>query len=281
MYHLYLVGRFLANILPREISYLIAKFLAKLKFYFSKKDKKILFYNLSPVVNNEKRIKKIVKQVLKNFALYLVDFFRFSKINKDFIKKYVKVKGLNFLGRLIREKKKIIAFTAHLGNYELGAALISLLGYRICAVALPHKDRRITRFFNHQRNLCGVEVVLAGIGIKHCFKALKEGKIVAFVGDRSFSSNGEEVRICGRRCFFPRGPIFLSLRTGAYILPSFLVRERKEKFYKLIFENPISPFEGERKKTEKELIQECALVLEKYIHRYPEQWYMFGKYWLE
>jgi len=281
MYYLYLLGRFLANILPREIGYLLAKFLAKVKFYFSKKDKEILFYNLLPVVNNERKVKKIVKQILKNFALYLVDFFRFSKIDENFIRRYVKIRGLDLLGRLIREKKKIIAFTAHLGNYELGAALTSLLGYKICAVALPHKDRRITRFFNYQRSLCRVEVVLVGMGIKRCFKALEEGKIVAFVGDRSFSSNGEKVEICGKKCLFPRGPIFLSLHTGAYILPSFLVREREEKFYELIFENPISPFEGERKKTEKELIQECASVLEKYIRRYPEQWYMFGKYWLE
>jgi len=76
MYHLYLVGRFLANILPREISYLIAKFLAKLKFYFSKKDKKILFYNLSPVVNNEKRIKKNSQTSFEEFRSLSGRFFQ-------------------------------------------------------------------------------------------------------------------------------------------------------------------------------------------------------------
>lgn len=280
MYYLFLLGKFIALSLPRSIGYIIAKLLARLKFYFSRKDKKILFFNLSPILKDRKKIEKTTKKIFENFALYLVDFFRFSKIDMDFVKKYVRVRGLNLVKKMLSEKKRIIAFTAHLGNYELGAALASLLGCKICAVALPHKDGRITRFFNSQRELFGIEVVLVGIGIKRCFKALKEGRIVALVGDRNFSHSGRKVKMFGKYCIIPRGPIFLSLHTDAYIVPSFLIRKR-EKFYELIFETPISPFKGERKKSEDEIAQECTLVLEKYIEKYPEQWYMFEKYWLE
>ncbi len=280
MYYLFLLGRLIALSLPRSVGYIIAKLLAKLKFYFSEKDRKILSFNLSPVLKDKKKVKKTVKKIFENFALYLVDFFRFSKIDMDFVKKYVKVKGLNLLKKMFSEKKRIIAFTAHLGNYELGAALSSLLGCKICAVALPHKDERITRFFNSQRGIFGIEVVLTGKGIKRCFKALKEGKVVAFVGDRNFSQNGRKVKMFGKDCIIPRGPISLSLHMDAYIVPSFLIR-KEEKFYELIFEPPISPFKGERKKSEDEIAQECALVLEKYIKKYPEQWYVFERYWQE
>jgi len=280
MYYLFLLGRFIALNLPRSAGYTIAKLLARLKFYFSKKDRKILSFNLSPVLKDKRKAKKIVKKIFENFALYLVDFFRFSKIDMNFVKKYVKVKGLNLVKKMFSEEKRIIAFTAHLGNYELGAALTSLLGCKICAVALPHRDKRLTRFFNFQRGIFGIEVVLTGKGIKRCFKALKEGKVVAFVGDRNFSHSGRKVKIFGKDCIIPRGPIFLSLRADAYIVPSFLIR-KKEKFYELIFETPISPFKGERKKSEDEIAQECALVLEKYIRKYPEQWYIFERFWLE
>ena len=83
-----------------------------------------------------------------------------------------------------------------------------------------------------------------------------------------------------RTCLFPRGAANFSLKTDAYIIPSFLIRKNKYT-YSLIFDTPISPYRGNNKKTEEEVIQECAKILEKYIARYPEQWYMFEKYWID
>ncbi|MCD6229153.1 MAG: lysophospholipid acyltransferase family protein [Candidatus Omnitrophica bacterium] len=280
MYYFFVLGRWVAILLPRKISYLLASIIARVKFFFSKRDRENLIYNLLPILKNKKTAYQYARKIVENFAYYLVDFFRFSKIDSEFIEKYVKLIRIDFLQNLIKENKKIIALTAHLGNYELGGALTSILGYKVYAVALPHKDERTNSFFNHQREVCGVEVTSTGIGIKKCFQALKSRKILALLGDKDFSGKGKKVKMFGKTCILPRGVANFSLKTDAYIIPSFLIRENKYT-YSLIFDTPISPYRENKKKTEEEIIQECAKILEKYIARYPEQWYMFEKYWIE
>lgn len=274
-----MAGKSLSLFLPRGAAYWLAENISRLKLFFSRLDSRILSYNIKPVNKSASGQDKYPLKVMINFAYYLVDFFRFRKVDSGFIKKHVKFSGVDFLKKLQESKKKIIILSAHLGNYELGVALAASLGYKICALALPHKDRRLNDFFNKQRGMFGIEVASTGMGVKKCFQALSENKILALVGDRKFSDKGEKVNMFGRTCLLPRGPAILSLRTGAYIVPSFLVRENKYN-YRLIFNEPIAPFSDNVKKTEDRIIQEYAAVLEKYIAEYPEQWYMFEKYWI-
>jgi len=280
MYYLYCIARFLVLILPRRCSYFVAGIISNIKFYISKKDRKSVIYNLKPIIKNKKELRKRAKRVFNNFALYLVDFLSTSRINKEFIKKYVSVSGLDNINNVVG-KKGIIALTAHIGNYELGGGIVSFLGYDIYAIAFPHKDRRINNFFNSQRRIFDVKVIPTGRSVIRCLRLLRNKKMIAFLGDRDFASmKGYRVHFCGRDALLPKGPSFFSLKTDSVVVPSFFVRERKY-FYRLIFEPPIFPrYDDGSLKSEEKLIQEQLKVLEKYIRKYPDQWYMFQEYWL-
>lgn len=283
MFYSYLIAKKVALFLPRSFCYFIASILADLHFILSTRDRESVLYNLKPLIKND-NLRKSARQVFRNFALYLVDFFRFSKLDLSFLKKYVAIEGEEYLWQAKKRKKGVIALTAHLGNYELGAAFASLLGYKIYAIALPHKDLRVNNFFIQQRKLYDVEVIPTGTRVKKCFQLLRENKIVAFLGDRDFSfKQGVKVKLCGKEAVIPRGPAFFSLKTGACVLPSFLIREpHNKKYYRLIFKQPILPVkENGNKKSEQEIIEEYKKILEKYILKFPTQWYMFQKYWLE
>ncbi|HIE35816.1 MAG TPA: hypothetical protein EYP89_01085 [Candidatus Omnitrophica bacterium] len=279
MYYLFLVGKFLSLTFPRGLCYFFARIIAFLYFCFSKKDRETLYYNLSVIVKDKKKIRKYIREVFINFSYYLVDFFRYSKLNKKFIKKYVKITGLEYLEEAWKRKKGVIAITAHLGNYELGGAIVSLLGYPLYAVALPHRDKRIDIFFNLQREKVGIEVIsTGGTTIKKCFSALRKGGIIALLGDRDFSRSGLRVKMFSSHyAYLPKGVVFFSLKTNSVVVPSFLIRKNK-KFYHLIFEKPIfSPDEGLK---EEDIIKRYVNVLEVYLKKYPQQWYMFEKYWI-
>lgn len=279
MYYLFVAGQALVSIFPRKTAYAIAKFLSVLHFYFSRKDRNIVAYNLSPIVKNKNDIKKYTKQVFINFAYYLADFFRPFYLSRDFIKKYVKISGLENLSSPIVKEKGGIILSAHLGNYELAGEITSFLGYPLSVVALPHKDKRLNSFFDSRRQRAGAEVIPAGISAKGCIRALRRKRLVALLGDRDFSGKGRKAKISsGHSCIIPRGPVFLALKTGAPIIPVFLVRENKY-FYQLIVEEPII-FKESGPAAEQDLVEECVSVLEKYIKKYPGQWYMFEKYWI-
>ncbi|MCF7800290.1 hypothetical protein K9M16_04815, partial [Candidatus Babeliales bacterium] len=91
MYYLFILGKIIALSFPRTISYKIAKFFALAHFYLSKKDREAVFYNLRPLIGENQKKEKVAKKVFVNFAYYLTDFFRYSRLNHKFIKKYIKV----------------------------------------------------------------------------------------------------------------------------------------------------------------------------------------------
>ena len=73
----------------------------------------------------------------------------------------------------------------------------------------------------------------------------------------------------------PTGPASFSLRTGAPIIPTFLVRE-PDNSYCLIFEEAIHcPVGMDREEAVRAVTQTCLEVMERTIRRYPTQWYMF------
>jgi len=285
MYYLFVLGKILALLLPRSTCYWVAKMLAAAQFRFSAKDRETVLYNLGPIIRDEREKEKVARRVFINFAYYLVDFFRYSKLDNRFIKKYVRVSGEEYLNGCFSRRQGIIILSAHLGNYELGGAVTSLFK-KMYVVALPHKDRHLNDFFNRQRERVNIKVIPTGMAVKQCFSLLKKGEMIGFLGDRDFFGGGVEVEMFARRAKIPRGAFFFALKTGACVIPSFFIRENRY-YYRLIFEKPIfgadaggaSLSPAGRQEQEKILRQKYLTVLEEYIAKYPEQWYVFGRYW--
>jgi len=278
MYYLYFLGSLITSIFSRNACYSFARFISLIHFYISVKDRKTVIDNLYPIITDKSKIKQCAKEIFVNFAYYLVDFFRYSKLNQDFIKKYIEIEGLDNLNQALAKGKGVIVLAAHLGNYELAGAVLSLLGYPLSVVALSHKDKRVNRFFDGQRQRVGMKVISTGTTIRSCFSALKSGDLLALLGDRNFAGQGIKLNMFSRQAYFPRGIAFFALKTGAPIIPIFLVRKDKE-FYHLICGEPI--IYDREKQDEASITKQCNLVLEKQIKEYPQQWYMFQKRWVD
>ena len=278
MYWLFVLGNFIISIFPRRICYILAKFFATLRWLYSSKDRQALDYNLAPVIDDPELRRKYVKEVFINFSYYLVDFFRYPKLNHKFIKKYVRISGLENVQWVYSQDLPAIALSAHLGNYELAGAVTSLLKYPVAAVALPHKSKRVNNFFDSRRRMFGMEVIPSEGSMKGCLSALKKRRMLALLGDKDFSGSGLKVKMFSRYAYMPRGAAFFALRTNACIIPAFMVREDKF-FYHFIFEEPIACGK-DGLVSEEAILNRYIKVLEKYIKKYPGQWYMFDKYWL-
>ena len=139
MYYLYRLAIFLARVLPRRVVYFIAFCVAEFKVWVSGRDYQAIIYNLNPIIRDKSRLNVYAKEVFRNFAFYIADFFNFSRIDSHFIKKYITVKGLKNIDDIVRQKKGIILLSAHMGNYELGGAITASLGYDV------YVDRKSTR----------------------------------------------------------------------------------------------------------------------------------------
>jgi len=283
MYYLYKIGHFLSLSLPLKAGYAIATFLASVYYFFSITDKKALKDNIRIVLNtdNDKLCDSYARKVFINFAKYLIDFFRLDNIGVEYIKEFVTIEGIEHVDEALKKKKGAILLSSHIGNWELGAAVLSQIGYPVYVIALDHAEKKVNDFFIKQRNSKGVGVIPIGTALRQCFKVLKENKTLGILGDRDFSEKGERVKFFGRETLMPKGPAIFSLRTGAPIVPTFMLREKKGRF-RFVFEKPINyELTSSEEVDKKNIIESYLSVIERYIKKYPDQWYVFRNVWNE
>ncbi len=286
-YYLYRLAYFLANRLSMALSYRIAIFLSDLHYVFSFRDRRAVKSNLRkilPSVPSEERLSALTREVFRNFGKYLAEFLRMEKmVDEDFIAKKVKVENSGHVRQALDKGKGAIIVTAHIGNWEMGAVLLSVLGYPVIAIALPHKERPVNDLFNHQREVKGITVIPTSGAIRKCIEYLKENKVVAIVGDRDFSSKGggEVLDFLGHKALIPKGAAIFSQMTGAPVIPTFLVREDDYTFCLSmgdpIFPTKDAPASHERETILKIMSQYMAAIEEK-IRQHPTQWLMFREF---
>jgi len=225
-----------------------------------------------------------VREVFRSFAMYLADFFRFGRITPEEIRRRVRMEGMEQMRAALNQGHGAIGLTAHLGNSELAGAVLALLGFPVNAVVLTHRNPMVDAFFTRQRASVGVRPLAVQRQsrrdfFKACISCLERNEILALAGDRDFFDHGIELSLFGRSIRVPNGPVAFSLKTGAPIVPGFLVRE-KDGNYRFVLEPPIPiPHGVSRDEAARRMTQACLDVMAKYIRQYPTQWYMFREFW--
>ncbi|HEX9780269.1 MAG TPA: lysophospholipid acyltransferase family protein [bacterium] len=212
-----------------------------------------------------------VREVFRNFGRYLVEFFSFHRLGPP----DVTVSGAEHLQAAGAGHRGVIVLTGHVGNWELGAVLLRRMGFPVSAVALTHGHAPTDRLFNRQRERGGVEVIPLGRGAERaCMRALHAGHLLGLVGDRTYTDRGLEVSLFGRRLSLPSGPAILAARSGAPVVPVFLVREGVWAFT-LRVGAPLWAASTGKEDAIIDLMQSYAAVLEDVVRRTPSQWLMF------
>lgn len=282
---LYKFCRFLSVNFPLKCVYKFSERISYIYYLLDSTTRNVVFDNLTHVFGKnitpgEK--KTLTIRIFKNFAKGLVDFCRFSKVDRNFIKKYVEIKNLHYIDEALK-KGGVIALTGHIGCWELGGVVLSILGYPLNAVAKPHTREAVENFFLKQRNIKGVKVIPVGRAYKQSYKRLMSNQIVALLADRRYGGIGIKVKCFNKTVIIPKGPAVLSLRTNSAIVSGYMIR-RKNGCFSLIFEKPIYPREiVEKDRTKKRylLAQNYITTMQKYIEQYPEQWSLFHKLFVE
>ena len=281
-YILYSIGEFLVLFLPVCIGYALAWILSSCQYVFSRVDRAVVKGNLQAIFPNieKKRLKKYTKGVFISFGLYLADFFRTQKIGLAYIKKYVRLEGQEHIDQALAQGKGLILVSAHIGNWEMGAICLGLLGYPVNAVALTHKHKRVDDFFNRQRESKGVRVIPVQGAVRGCLEAFSRNQIVCLVGDRDFTQGGITAEFFGKPAMIPKGPAVFSIRNKVPIVCCFTIRQGLRGFR--FFFNPIIRFvpSGEYEKDIQALTGLYLRQIEDCIRLYPGQWAMFRRFWV-
>ena len=269
--------------------YKMAEIISDLQYLCSWKDRQNVRANLREIISSNENLAFHTREVFRNFGRYLVEFFQMNRfLNMSYIKRNVQIEGLEKIQKVLEQGRGGIFVSAHFGNWELGSAILSLLGYPSAVVALPHKQKFINDLFNRQRESKGISVIPVQKAPRQCIKVLKENKLVGIVADRDFNLRGKVMDFLGKKAIVPRGAAIFSYKTGAPIIPVFLQRNLNrttQKIFKLSVKDPIFPSDFLKEEKEELIIhaimKKYIKAIEEKIYQQPSQWLIFRKFWVE
>jgi lauroyl/myristoyl acyltransferase len=280
-YLLYEVGGALALVSHVSVSYVMASGLADLNFALNTRSRRAVMANLRHVLGpsvSEAERTKIAKRTFRNFALAITDFLRFPVLTRRSLVGMANGEVLAAIKGELKAGRGVILLGAHLGDWEVAGAMLARSGLRLTAVALPHRNALIDRFFVKRRRKKGMNIVSGGRATSKLLSALRRNECIGILGDRSVLGRGILRDFFGSPTVVPYGHVALSLRTGASIVPTFLIREKGTHF-KLCVDEPIRPGCGED--AFEEMMSRSLRVMEKYVRQNPDQWFVFEPIWEE
>jgi len=280
-YGAYLIADFLSRKIPRHFAYWLSLRIADGYFFFDFRGRQAVMANLRQVMAfrgchpTERELRLTARTTFQFFGKYLVDFFRFQRLSETDIKRLVTIEHPEYIEQAWQMGKGVIAVTAHLGNWEIGGAVLAGMGYPINVVALRQPSVKLNDFFQKHRRKRGMVVIPLGSSVKRLMGALRRKEFIALLADRDYSDYHEPTNFCGIPACMPRGASWLAAKTGAVVLPGFVLRNEDDTFLMKLYP-PIIPSEGV---TQESIQVRINAALEDAVGAYPHQWFMFHPVW--
>lgn len=179
--------------------------------------------------------------------------------------------------------RPIVAATAHLGAWELMAALVGDLYEaprpRIIVVR-QYPNKAVQNFISQCRESHNATMVGNKMVAAHVIRALKNKGIVAFLVDhKARIHEALPINFLNAKAPVNMGPALLALRGEAIVLPIFLLREGNG--YVMHIQEPLDTTElvGTREEKVTQIAEFYTKSVEKIIKQYPEQWFWMHNRW--
>lgn len=275
------VAELLSTKLPLAFSYWVGMRFADYFYWRDKAKRQRVTTNLRRIAEarglacTPAALESMARKMFQYFAKYLVDFFRYSRLSYDRVKDRICIERQDILDAVCREGKGAILMTAHLGNWELGGLAVAALGYPLSAVFRPMGSERVDRMFRERRQGRGIRPIPLGGAARGLFQALRQGEMVALLADRDFSNHHEHFPFFGQPARLPSGPARLAMRTGAPIVPGFMLRQVDDRFLLRLYP-PLYPRDYDSVEALQARIVE---QLEQAIGENAHQWFIFDDFW--
>ncbi|MEY2480381.1 MAG: phosphatidylinositol dimannoside acyltransferase [Verrucomicrobiota bacterium] len=251
-------------------------------FCFAAPARRALVGNLAPVFPGSWRITNYFRawRTMYNFAWTIVDAAEF-KINKsDFDYELSDAALMAELGA----SKGAILLTAHMGSYDLGAAVFAQKFQReIRMVRAPEPQPETAEHLGASLEKSGHGGVVVDYNVQgslisfDLLAALREGAIVSIQGDRVVAGVAQSTAtLFGRAVQLPSGPFILAQLANVPICPLFVSR-CGYRAYKIIVRRPIVVPRTERARDSdvEVALAQWTQILEEIIAQHWHQWFAF------
>lgn len=176
----------------------------------------------------------------------------------------------------------VLLVTPHLGNWELGAPLLTRRGVRPLVLTAPEPGQGFTELRSNARARHGVDTLVVGndpFAFVEVIRRLQAGGVVALLLDRPTKGTAVSVELCGRPFEASVAAAELARATGCAIVPVVLPREGNSWVAHGLAAVPYERRSLTQPAARRELTGRILAALEPWIRRHPEQWFHFVPVW--
>lgn len=200
--------------------------------------------------------------------------------NLDIIAPDIEVTGQEHLQRAMDEKKQVILFSAHIGNWEVMAPCLMGYGLKLDLVYRAPNNPRVDALLNKYRTQKGKLKTIAKsrAGTRTLVERLRDGHSIGILIDQKYNE-GINIPFFDKPAMASPAFIQLGQKYDCAVLP-FRVERINNTEFRLHFYAPLELFDDQNQPRPVETVMgEAHTLLEGWIRETPEQWLWLHRRW--
>lgn len=276
--------RIILNLFPIKISYKLSCLIGQLSSYFLYSLKMKVAHELQNIFSDYYSKNEIIRIARMSIEIDLkrrIEELLLGQFTKDFIDEIISVDGKEFLEQSVKRGKGTIILLSHFGSYLFPLPILAFMGYRVNQLGGPPMLKSRSSIHKHifsvkqkEYSNLPIKFLRSDLHMRAVIEKLNNNELVAIAFDGRESSSWSCVKFFNRDAYFASGVIKFAKKTGATILPTFIIRQKNDS-HRLFFTNP---FELQYDQNNENFLinntQKLAEIFEKYISEYPSHFSM-------
>jgi KDO2-lipid IV(A) lauroyltransferase len=223
----------------------------------------------------------ILRSEYRNLGFLLAEFCKMPDYTAATASQFIRYEGLENYLRAREKGKGVLVLTGHLGAWELSSFYHSLMGMPMGMVIRRLDNPLVDEFVNRVRCLHGNRVIHKDDFARGLIGSMRAGETVGILMDTNMTPpQGVFVPFFGVLACTASGMARIAEKTGAAVLPGFLLWEESEQKYVLRFGEELEVVHtGD---AEQDVLTNTAVftaAIERYVRQYPEQWLWMHRRW--
>ena len=281
---LWRLGMSAVRVLPAVVLKTICLLVAECYYRLHHARRAVVVRNLLPAVQGDRaRATKAAHALFRQFALKMIELWRFEggvAVDAWF------TAGIDWsiLEDASRRGRGVLLVTPHLGNWELGGALLAQRGYPLLVLTQAEPGQGLTEMRQAARSRQGIETLVIGsdgFEFVEIIKRLQDGATVALLVDRPPPAKAVTVELFGRPFRASIAAAELARASGCALLGVTVVRRANGYAAQILPEFHYDRAGLGSREARRQLTQQILTGFEPEIRRHPDQWFHFVPVWPE
>ncbi|HEX4578008.1 MAG TPA: lysophospholipid acyltransferase family protein [Edaphobacter sp.] len=271
------------RLLPRRLARAVGVAIGAVAFHALGRLRRVGLRNLElafPEMTAGER-EAILRSEYRNLGFLLAEFCKMPDYTAATASQFIRYEGLENYLRAREKGKGVLVLTGHLGAWELSSFYHSLMGMPMGMVIRRLDNPLVDEFVNRVRCLHGNRVIHKDDFARGLIGSMRAGETVGILMDTNMTPpQGVFVPFFGVLACTASGMARIAEKTGAAVLPGFLLWEESEQKYVLRFGEELEVVHtGD---AEQDVLTNTAVftaAIERYVRQYPEQWLWMHRRW--